>query len=347
MPRLTLRSALVVTKTTRWETITRKFAGLTKAEIEEKFRKRGLPRDRIKMSHDTHHASLEMILKGLSQAGCDSIRVVQAQGLTPAHLEGVDAVLTAGGDGTVLEAAACIGSSELPVISVNTDPVLSTGFLCAAKITPSLCFKRDVMDRLRDGEFEWLMRSRIRIRLNQRESYLPRLALNEMLMADSDPSRPTVHETTTSPDQDPLVQRSSGCIVCTGTGSTAWMSSASMVSKHDLDRIFRANNQILEAHELDKVCEIVNSDCIYAPDSRQLQYFVREPVMNGWYGRHDEPLSATPRRGFTEEISLKSLGWGDTSLILDGLHTYKIAYGTIVQAAVAPLEQSLRTVKFK
>ena len=28
----------------------------------------------------------------------------------------------------------------------------------------------------------------------------------------------------------------------------------------------------------------------------------------GWYGRHDEPLSATPRRGFLEAIKLRSLG---------------------------------------
>jgi len=46
-------------------------------------------------------------------------------------LDGIDAVITAGGDGTVLEAASVIRTNEIPVITVNTDPTLSIGFLCS------------------------------------------------------------------------------------------------------------------------------------------------------------------------------------------------------------------------
>merc|ERR1712232_395314 len=113
-----------------------------------------------------------------------------------------------------------------------------------------------------------------------------------------------------------------------------------MVSKPDVDRIVRAAGIQLSEVELDELCERVNSDCIYPPDSTHLQYFVREPVMNGWYGRHDEPLSATPRRGFTDMITIRSLGWGKMLLTLDGLHQYEVPYGTLVTASIAPKEQS-------
>lgn len=55
-----------------------------------------------------------------------------------------------------------------------------------------------------------------------------------------------------------------------------------MVSKPDVERILKAGGlQNYNDSKLDEICKRVNGDCVYSPESRELQYFVREPVMNG------------------------------------------------------------------
>uniref|UniRef100_A0A7S3UXX6 NAD(+) kinase n=1 Tax=Aplanochytrium stocchinoi TaxID=215587 RepID=A0A7S3UXX6_9STRA len=359
------KAVLVVSKGTRWEYLRTKLSrsirlhqnSYSQEEIEKELEKnlinQSLPYERIKKSHDTHHTSLKKIVRGIKGSWKDcTVRVIRAHNLELADLERVDAVFTAGGDGTVLQTALWIHKNNIPVITINTDPVLSSGFLCSFQLKESTCFTSEILDLLQTGNFDWLMRARINLTMDDdyKDNHhhhlkIPRLALNEMFFAEDDPSRPTVHETSTG-ETGSLVQRSSGVIVSTGTGSTAWMSSASMVSKPDIARILTAAGLDLSFEELDNVTTRVNSDCVYSPSSKKLQYFVREPVMNGWYGRHDEPLSVSPRRGFTDLIRIKSLGWGETKLIVDGLRTFTVPYGSTVTARIAPEENWLRTVVF-
>mmetsp|Transcript_7622 Transcript_7622/g.9948 ORF Transcript_7622/g.9948 Transcript_7622/m.9948 type:complete len:376 (+) Transcript_7622:343-1470(+) len=359
------KSVLVVSKGTRWEYLRGQLLASTQLQqikarkydtdhekvdrdLKESLISRGLPFERILTSHETHHKSLNGIVNGIQNSWSSNVRVVKAHELELADLERVDAVFTAGGDGTVLETALWIHMDTLPVIAVNTDPVLSSGFLCSYKYNESSSIEKELLEPLKFGAFSWLMRARIDLSIddkNQLDAMLrvPRFALNEMFFAEADASRPTVHETTT-PHSGTLVQRSSGVIVSTGTGSTAWMSSASMVSKPDINRILSAAGLHLSDEGLDRVTTRVNSDCVYSPSSTELQYFVREPVMNGWYGRHDEPLSVSPRRGFTDTIKIKSLGWGQTKLTVDGLRSFTVPYGSTVTAKIAPKANWLRTI---
>lgn len=62
---------------------------------------------------------------------------------------------------------------------------------------------------------------------------LPRFALNEVFLAESDPSRPTLLDLGVDQNQRET-QRSSGIIVCTGTGSSAWYSSASHIHREQV-----------------------------------------------------------------------------------------------------------------
>ena len=57
-----------------------------------------------------------------------------------------------------------------------------------------------------------------------------------------------------------------------------------MVPKPDVQRILEAGGLHCDDQKLDEICERVNNDCVDDVESRRLQYFVREPVMNGMCG---------------------------------------------------------------
>ena len=68
----------------------------------------------------------------LEAAGLDT-RIVSRNEFSRDLVSSVDAVVTTGGDGTFLLAAAAVGSAETPVIGFNSDPIRSSGHLCLPK----------------------------------------------------------------------------------------------------------------------------------------------------------------------------------------------------------------------
>jgi len=200
------------------------------------------------------------------------------------------------------------------------------------------------LDKLENNEYEEFFRTRIQVDF-ENDQTPPHLSLNEVFFAEKDASRPTVHETVVD-GLPPFVQRSSGVIVCTGTGSTAWMSSASMICKSDLSMIMDRAKIQMDEKGLNELCKNVNDACVFDPALPQLQYYVREPVLNGWFGIHDTPLTSVPRRGFTPELHLKSYAW-DGQLTFDGVRQADVPYGEYLKISAAPLRSSFFTVKFK
>ena len=200
------KKVLIVTKVTRFESVSKRFGGKRGTELIQELRARGLPHDRIRTSHETHHAALNKIVDGLRKSWRCDVAVVSAPSLVSSQFDNVDAVFTAGGDGTVLETAlhihsnmckcyeiqveqvncVCICIGLVPVVSVNTDPILSTGFLCAYKLHANGCFVEGFLEKLKKLEFEWQFRSRIQITLGGNKK-LPNLALNEVFFAEADP----------------------------------------------------------------------------------------------------------------------------------------------------------------
>ena len=71
--------------------------------------------------------------------------------------------MTAGGDGTFLSAAAKIYDCNKPLIGLNTDVTSSEGHLLLPK-EQSINFNQ-TLDKLLRGDFDWLMKARIRITL--------------------------------------------------------------------------------------------------------------------------------------------------------------------------------------
>lgn len=344
-----IQRVLVVSKRTRWEFASTRF-DLGGHELEDYLAKRGFPARRITEAHHQHHDSLDHITRALTRRGCD-VRVVRAPALIASDLENIDCVFTAGGDGTVLETAARIKTSWLPVVSINTDPNMSFGHLCAFDLNTGESFESGVLDKLRNGQFKPLLRSRIQVVNKNSENASSQLALNEVFYAERDASRPTVHETFI-PGVCPegIVQRNSGVIVSTGTGSTAWMSSACMVHRADVARLAGVLNRLglndkaeWSEDQVDEITEAINSEQLFLPTSKRLKYCMRELVLNGWQGQHDMPLSKHPKHGWTDEITIRSLAW-DGLLTFDGIDHKRVSYGDTLEISIAPETRSLLTI---
>jgi len=341
--------ALVVSKRTRWEFASIKFAGLSGEQLANKLVADGFPYDRIIASHRAHHKSLDNIVRSLHDIGAD-VRMVRAPSLLASDLDDVDVVFTAGGDGTVLETARRVKDSSIPVVTINTDPTLSTGFLCSFRLNKDVSFEDGVLKPLQGGRYSPMYRTRLQVEYGD-GNISPHLSLNEIFFAERDASRPTVHETTlgSEPDES-VVQRGSGVIVCTGTGSTAWMSSATLLAKSEIQRALRYAQEIkgdqfkFTDDEINQICKDLREETFFQPESKLAEYCIREPVLNGWYGEHDEPLTSRPQRGMEEHIKIKSLAW-DGVLTFDGIESENVAYGETLNISVAPQEKSLFTLR--
>jgi NAD+ kinase len=187
---------------------------------------RGFVYDRLKASHDHHVQALEDITTSFKESNIE-VSVVEANQMSHEAINGVDMVFSAGGDGTFLKAASFV-NQPIPVAGLNTDPGRSEGKLCCYSVDSVQSRFKYALDRLISGDFHWRYRHRIRVGMVNQEGFwyeLPRYALNEVFIAESDASRPSHYNIGVDQHQRES-QRSSGIIVATGTGSSAWYYSA-------------------------------------------------------------------------------------------------------------------------
>lgn len=85
-----------------------------------KLKTKGSNFERLLEHHNTHYRSLERILKTLHEYNINT-RVTQRNNYNNDDVSWANCILTAGGDGTFLLAAAKVTQNTKPVIGVNTD----------------------------------------------------------------------------------------------------------------------------------------------------------------------------------------------------------------------------------
>lgn len=130
-------------------------------------------------------------------------------------LEGVDLVITLGGDGTFIEAANLIEDSF--ILGINSSPSSSEGALTSIDINEVHCLKEILA-----GKFNLRLRQRAEVKLNGER--LNGYATNEVYIGAKSQfhsSRYVIRYKELEEEQ-----RSSGVIISTGTGSAAWHKSA-------------------------------------------------------------------------------------------------------------------------
>ncbi|XP_044190504.1 NAD kinase 2, mitochondrial isoform X1 [Thunnus albacares] len=154
----------VVTKTTRYEFEQQRYryAGLSEEDLKQLLRMKGSSYSGLLERHNIHTSNVEHIVKSLRKEGIE-VRVVKRGEYDKEVVRWADAIISAGGDGTMLLVASKVLSKDKPVVGVNTDPERSEGHLCLP-VRYTRAFP-EALEKLCRGEFRWLWRQRIRLHL--------------------------------------------------------------------------------------------------------------------------------------------------------------------------------------
>uniref|UniRef100_A0AC35U3D6 NAD(+) kinase n=1 Tax=Rhabditophanes sp. KR3021 TaxID=114890 RepID=A0AC35U3D6_9BILA len=319
-----------------------------------KLTKHGVNIKELENKHLVQSNYVKNVKDVLDQHNID-VRVVTRDDFTEDLVNWCDLVISAGGDGTFLTAAAKL-RNDIPLLGLNSDFIGSEGHLCVTG-------KQDIsgaqaLKQYLDGKFTWMYRQRIRVTIinpNNNNSLLScnkptvsghdttssYLALNEVFIGETHAAKVSYYEV--SVDDGPMIkQKSSGMTVCTGTGSTSWHYNINRVYEQKLSGIM----DVLESMGVDfgvsrsdsafieEACKRFNQQLVFEPSYHQMAFSVRDPVFNATFP-HTSP------RGFAKKIRIKSR-CSDAQLVLDGNQPISFNQGTEVILEMYP-EDALRT----
>ena len=203
-----MRRVLIVTKTTNFE--------LHGPSVEARVAEGRVPSDaldRLRRAHAEHYETLARLKVALN-AKQVAFELVSREAERP--LGGADAVITVGGDGTLLSASHQLGADAL-VFGVRSSES-SVGFLCAAGPKDP----ERLVDALVTGRFATFPASRLLAVVRQAETgeevrTIP--ILNDFLFTNANPAATTRYRLNFGGTAE--LQRSSGLWIATGVGSTA------------------------------------------------------------------------------------------------------------------------------
>jgi len=179
---------------------------------------------RMRPGHEDHTATAAEVRHALADLGAETTWSERPHGF---HVEGrCDLVITVGGDGTLLAASHGIGPGT-PLLGINSSPVHSVGFFCAAKKGGA----RAAVASALDGTLPRVELTRMRVELNG--AVLHDRILNEALFCHASPAATSryilkvvdqrgTRERVLSSEE----QKSSGMWVGPAAGSTAAQKSA-------------------------------------------------------------------------------------------------------------------------
>ncbi|CAN5159338.1 NAD(+)/NADH kinase [soil metagenome] len=169
---------------------------------------------RVKIAHNEHVETLELLEKELLKRGVEYRSVARAE-LTQ-KVTDVDLVISVGGDGTFLDASHSVDS--IPVLGINSSSSSSFGHFCLGN-QKNL---KAVLAQVEDGELT--TRPLLRLELWLNGSLLPELVLNEVLVGHSNPAATCRMIMEFGENREE--QRSSGVWIGTPGGSTGSLRSA-------------------------------------------------------------------------------------------------------------------------
>lgn len=159
---LKLNKLLLVSKLSRYDFERCRHVDLTESELEVALRKRGADYDSLIKNHKLHKEFEQNVKKAFEDAGIEA-RVVNRFDYTMDKINWADMICAVGGDGTFLLAAGRVTDNRKPVIGFNSDPRRSEGYLSLNKKYSTNI--EEAVRKLKQGEFKWRFRNRIRILL--------------------------------------------------------------------------------------------------------------------------------------------------------------------------------------
>jgi NAD+ kinase len=170
--------------------------------------------NRVKIAHDEHMETLMAIQTELTSRGIEFQCLWRSQ--LDRVVEGVDLMISVGGDGTFLDASHAV--FDLPVLGVNSRRSSSFGHFCMAKKETFAA----ALDAIEAGHLAPLEILRLEVYINGEP--IRELVLNEVLIAHSNPAATSRYIIEVGEMKEE--QRSSGLWISTPAGSTGSMRSA-------------------------------------------------------------------------------------------------------------------------
>jgi len=165
-----------------------------------------------KHPHDKNHPDIHKILEN---SGLE-ITYTWKNTLTKGELADMDLAISIGGDGTALSASHFV--EDKPLLAVNSSPETSVGALT----TLNLGELKEKLEQISKKNFKTENLERIEVAINGKPA--EHLALNEVFIASEKAYHISKYKIKFKNEEE--LQRSSGLIFSTGTGSTAWFKSA-------------------------------------------------------------------------------------------------------------------------
>ncbi|XP_033890213.3 NAD kinase 2, mitochondrial-like isoform X2 [Acipenser ruthenus] len=353
----------VVTKTTRceFEQQRYRYSGLSEQDLKQLLAMKGSSYSGLLERHSIHTKNVEHIVDSLRKEGIE-VRLVKRGEYNEEIVQWADAIVSAGGDGTMLLVASKVTDRFKPVVGVNTDPERSEGHLCLpVRYTSSF---PEALQKLQRGEFRWQWRHRSRIylegtginltpvdlheqqmsleqhskahRISMNSNHksgetsgphlLPVRALNEVFIGESLSSRASYYEI--SVDDGPWEkQKSSGVNVCTGTGSKAWSCNINKLAFQAVEDVLKMGNKLAGLNlTLDKE----QIEKVTEEYNESLVFNPEEPKM---LFSVREPIvnrvfSSSRQRGFTTKVCVRSRCW-DACMVVDGGTSFEFNDGAL------------------
>uniref|UniRef100_A0A8C0KRW5 NAD kinase 2, mitochondrial n=1 Tax=Canis lupus dingo TaxID=286419 RepID=A0A8C0KRW5_CANLU len=339
---------VVVAKTTRYEFEQQRYryAELSEEDLKQLLALKGSSYSGLLERHHIHTKNVEHILDSLRNEGIE-VRLVKRREYDEEIVRWADAVIAAGGDGTMLLAASKVLDRLKPVIGVNTDPERWLWrqrirlYLEGTGINP-------VPVDLHEQQLSLNQHSRAfnieRVHDERPEASGPQLlpvrALNEVFIGESLSSRASYYEI--SVDDGPWEkQKSSGLNLCTGTGSKAWSFNINRVATQAVEDVLniakRQGNLSLPLNRelVEKVTNEYNESLLYSPEEPKILFSIREPIAN-------RVFSSSRQRCFTSKVCVRSRCW-DACMVVDGGTSFEFNDGAIASMMIDK-EDELRTV---
>ncbi|KAM3845214.1 NAD kinase 2, mitochondrial isoform 3-T5 [Vipera latastei] len=322
---------VVVAKTTRYEFEQQRYryAGLSEEDLKQLLALKGSNYSGLLERHRIHTKNVEHIVNSLRNEKIE-VRLVKRRDYDEETVRWADAVIAAGGDGTMLLAASKVLDQLKPVIGINTDPDRSEGHLCLpVRYTHSF---PDALQKLYSGEFRWQWRQRIRLYLEGTGINPVPVDLHEQQLSQEQHSR--AHVNGRFQDQRLLIMKYQLMMVH-GRNKRAQVSIYALELDQKLAKSYESLKLPLNKELIQKVTNGYNESLLYSPEEPRLFFSIREPISN-------RVFSSSRQRGFASKVCIRSRCW-DACMVVDGGTSFEFNDGAIASILINT-EDALRTV---
>jgi NAD+ kinase len=168
----------------------------------------------LKASHEAHVRTVREVREALTELGVEL--VAERLAGEPFESEGLDLVVSVGGDGTLLSASHFV--ADVPLLGINSAPSHSVGFFCGAKSGEVL----EALQSALKGSLRQTVLTRMAVTINGEAA--ARRVLNDALLCHVSPAATSRYIVHLGDDEEQ--QKSSGFWIGPAAGSTAAQRSA-------------------------------------------------------------------------------------------------------------------------